>query len=194
MTSPRTSPLTKDEIVGTALDMIDAHGAKGLSMRRLADELGVQAMSLYHHFPNKQSLLDGVVERALEAQAPATPPGPDWRDTVTAAVTGFREALVAHPNVLPLMISSPPTSPEASAVYIDAPLRFLVAQGFGDRDAAQLFEAVFALSFGHALLATNYPAIASDGVPRVDFTSESFERAVRVLLDGYADCRQASSR
>jgi hypothetical protein len=130
----------------------------------------------------------------LEAQAPATPPGPNWRDTVTAAVKGFREALVAHPNVLPLMIASPPTSPEASRVYIEAPLRFLVAQGFGDRDAAQLFEAVFALSFGHALLATNYPAIESDGVPRVDFTAESFERTVRVLLDGYADCRTEGSQ
>jgi AcrR family transcriptional regulator len=186
MATTRTSPLTKAEIFSAALSIIDAEGVTALSMRRLARELGVEAMSLYHHVPNKQALLDGVVELSLTAQAPANPPGGDWRDTVTAAVCGFRRALTSHPNVLPLMIAHPPTSPEASRMYIEGPLRFLVMQGFDDRDAAELFEAVFALSFGHAMLTTNYPAIAAEGVPGVDFTEASFERTVRVLLDGYA--------
>jgi len=186
MASTRSTPLTREEIFATALGIIDAEGADALSMRRLAGALGVKAMSLYHHVPNKQALLDGVVELSLVAQAPPSPPGPDWRDTVTAAVRGFRRALIAHPNVLPLMVAHPPTTPEASQMYIEGPLRFLIAQGFADRDASQLFEAVFALSFGHAMLTTNYPAVQAVGVPLVEFTEESFERTVRVLLDGYA--------
>jgi len=185
MATTRPAPLTKDSIFAAALEIIDAEGADALSMRRLATALGVKAMSLYHHVPNKQALLDGVVELSLRAQAPSSPPSPRWQDAVTEAVRGFRRALVAHPNVLPLMAAHPPTTPGATQVYIEGPLRFLVAQGFSDEDASQLFEAVFALSFGHALLSTNYPVVKAEGVPAVEFTEESFERTVRVLLDGY---------
>jgi len=89
------------------------------------------------------------------------------------------------------MTSNPPTEPEASRMYIEGPLRFLMAQGFSDQDASQLFEGVFALSFGHALLSTNYPEIAGEGVPTVDFTEASFERSVRVLIDGYSPDKDA---
>jgi len=182
----RSAPLTKPEIFSAALAIIDAEGIDALSMRRLARELGVEAMSLYHHVPNKEALLDGVVELALTSQAPSTPPPTgDWRATVTAAVCGFRRALITHPNVLPHMITHPPSSPEASAMYINGPLAYLVANGFSDKDAAELFEAFFALSFGHALLTTNYSVFEGDGVPTVEFTEESFARAVRTLMDGY---------
>ena len=186
MAAKRTQPLTKPEIFSAALAIIDAEGIDALTMRRLAHDLGVEAMSLYHHVPNKEALLDGVVELALTAQAPtAPPPSGDWQATVTAAVCGFRRALITHPNVLPHMITHPPSSPEASAMYIRGPLAYLVAHGFSDKDAAELFEAFFALSFGHAMLTTNYSAIEGDGVPRVEFTEQSFERAVRTLMGGY---------
>lgn len=187
MAARRSTPLTRDEILETALRIIDADGTEGLSMRKLARELGVEAMSLYHHVPSKQALLDGVVELSLAAQAPANVSGMEWQDTVVAAVCAFRRALVAHPNVLPVMASHPPASPEASRMYIEGPLGFLVANGMAEREASQLFEAVFALSFGHAMLATNYPAIEPAGLPTVDFTEESFERTVRVLIDGYSE-------
>ncbi|PKQ15263.1 MAG: tetracycline repressor protein class H [Actinobacteria bacterium HGW-Actinobacteria-7] len=194
MTARRSAPLTKTEIFSAALALIDAEGIDALSMRRLARELGVEAMSLYHHVPNKEALLDGVVELALTAQTPAgPPPGGDWRATVSGAVCGFRRALVAHPNVLPLMVAHPPSSPEASRMYIEGPLRFLTASGFADKDASELFEAVFALSFGHAMLSANYPVIEGEGVPAVDFTEASFERTVGVLLDGYGECRQGEA-
>jgi AcrR family transcriptional regulator len=187
MTAKRTSPLTRDEIFSAALAIIDAEGTDALSMRRLARDLGVEAMSLYHHVPNKSALLDGVVELALRGQAPAAPPSPEapWVDTVTSAVMAFRRALVAHPNVLPHMIAHPPASEEGTAMYVSGPLRFLLAQGFAEKDASQLFEAVFALSFGHAMLTTNYRAIEGEGIPPVEFTEASFERAVRVMCEGW---------
>lgn len=191
MTARRPTPLTKQAIFETALGILDAEGAENLSMRRLAKELGVEAMSLYHHVPNKQAVLAGAVEVALTSQQASPPESPsDWKDTVLAAVCGFRRALTTHPAILPLIVATPPSSPEANAMYIEMPLRFLVAQGFDDRDAGQLFEAVFALSFGHAMLTTSYKTIGGeDGVPRVEFAEESFERSVRVLLDGYEAAR-----
>lgn len=187
MTAKRSKPLTTEEILTVALQIIDAEGVDALSMRRLARELGVEAMSLYHHVPNKQALLDGVVELSLAAQAPTNPPGAEWQDIVVGAVCAFRRALVAHPNVLPIMAAHPPSSEEASRMYIEGPLRFLVANGVPERQSSQLFEAVFALSFGHAMLAAHYPAIEPAGLPTVDFTEESFERTVRILIDGYAE-------
>ena len=191
MSSKRTDPLTRETIFRAALAIVDAEGADALSMRRLAQSLGVEAMSLYHHVSNKQALLDGVVELSLRPEAPVPPPaGASWEDTVVAAVSGFRHALVAHPNVLPLVIAHPPTAPAAVDAYIGVPLRFLVAHGMSASDAGELFASVFALSFGHALLTTNYPAIRLAGVPPVEFDEQAFERAVRVLVEGFAGaCR-----
>jgi AcrR family transcriptional regulator len=189
MTAKRSKPLTRAEIFTAALTIIDAEGTDALSMRRLARELGVEAMSLYHHVANKEAVLDGVVALALTTQAPtaAPPAGSPWQEVVLGAILGFRRALVAHPNVLPHVVEHPPSSPEASAMYIHGPLQFLVANGVPQEDAAEMFAATFALSFGHALLTTNYPTIpAAEGTPAVAFTEESFARAVRVMIDAYS--------
>jgi len=181
----KRAPLTPAEILTVALRIVDADGVDGLSMRRLARELGVEAMSLYHHFPNKDAILAGVIDLALETEAPGPPiPGASWREPVMGAVLGFRRVLVKHPNVLPVMVAHPPTSPESS-VYVTGPLRYLSAQGFTDSDAADLFQAVFAMSFGHAMLSTGYRSIEIDGAPIVAFTEEAFARTLDVLLSGY---------
>ncbi len=188
MTSKRAS-LTRADILDAALRILDEEGATGLSMRRLARELGIEAMSLYHHFPNKDAILAGVIDLALEGEAPAGPLPERWQDVVTAAVVGFRRALVRHPNALPIMVAHPPTGPGSSAMYIAGPLRFLRARGFSDGDAADVFQAVFAMSFGHAMLATSYGTLELEDTPRVDFTEEAFTRALEVLLDGYDERR-----
>jgi len=185
MAAKRT-PLNRADILSAALGIIDAEGADALSMRRLARELGVEAMSLYHHFPNKDAILAGVIDLALEAEAPApsaTPPA-SWREPVAAAVLGFRRVLVKHPHVLPVMAAQPPVTGSSTA-YIVGPLQYLKAQGFSDADATDLFQAVFALAFGHAMLATSYGTIALDGVPEFTFSEEAFTRTLAVLLTGY---------
>jgi AcrR family transcriptional regulator len=183
MVAKRT-PLTARDILVTALRIIDEEGADALSMRHLARELGVEAMSLYHHFPNKDAILEGVVVLALEAEAPPAPVGAGWEGPVRAAVLGFRRVLVNHPNVLPVMAAHPPTTPGTSA-YIEGPLRFLLATAFAPADASDLFQAVFALAFGHAMLSTSYTAIEQEGLPSVRFTETSFSRTLDVLLEGY---------
>src|SRR3974390_3160253 len=119
MATRRNAPLTRDVIFTTALAIVDAEGVEGLSMRRLAHDLGIKAMSLYPHVRDKQALLGGVVELSLRMQAPAPPkPGAKWQNVAAGAVLAFRRTLVAHPNVLPVMAAHPPTSPESFSAHV----------------------------------------------------------------------------
>jgi len=63
--------LSREQVLDAALDLVDRDGVGALSMRRLGAELGVEAMTLYHYLPNKDALLDGIVERVM-AQAETT--------------------------------------------------------------------------------------------------------------------------
>jgi AcrR family transcriptional regulator len=182
--SPKRAPLTPSDILAAALRIVDTEGVDALSMRRLARDLGVEAMSLYHHFENKDAILAGVIDLALAAEAPGpVPEHATWSEPVAAAVLGFRRVLVKHPNVLPVMAAHPPIA--GSTAYIEGPLRYLAAQGFSDADATDLFQAVFAFAFGHAMLSTSYGAIEIPGTPAFSFTEEAFSRTLAVLLAGY---------
>jgi AcrR family transcriptional regulator len=192
MPQKRSHPLSRAEILDAALHIVDTEGVDALSMRRLARGLGVEAMTLYHHFPNKEAILEGVILLALHAEAPSGEIHGDWKIPVAAAVTGFRRVLVNHPNVLPVMVAHPPTSAQ-SAAPIEGPLRFLAATGFSDADSSELFQAVFALAFGHAMLSTNYPSLEFEGAPRVDFTEESFAHSLDVILVGYEPRRRSEA-
>jgi len=186
MSARRSSPLSRDEILAAALAIVDAEGFTALSMRRLARELGVEAMSIYHHVRDKRALLGGVVELSLRTEAPASPrPGIAWQDVVVIMVRAFRRTLVAHPNVLPLMAAHPPLPGESSAAYVEVPLRYFLDNGLPEKKAARLLEALFALGFGHAMLTTNYKEMRGSGVPAVHFTEASFVATVRVLIEGY---------
>jgi AcrR family transcriptional regulator len=89
--------LTRRRILDTALQLVDSEGLRALSMRRLGAALGVEAMSLYHHFPSKGELLDGLVATVLsEVPLPeATPTG--WEDAVRYGFGAFRRIL-RHPG------------------------------------------------------------------------------------------------
>ena len=75
-------PVTRARIFATALALLDREGPAALSMRRLGEVLGVEAMSLYHHVPNKAAILDGLFEAVL-AELPPAPPATGWREAVT---------------------------------------------------------------------------------------------------------------
>lgn len=89
-----------------------------------------------------------------------------------------------HPNVLPVMAAHPPTAP-GSAGYVEGPLRYLLGIGMSEADSTDLFQGVFAMAFGHAMLSTSYGSIELPGAPVVSFTEESFARTLDVLLRGY---------
>jgi TetR/AcrR family tetracycline transcriptional repressor len=100
--------LTREVIISKAIDVIDEAGVAGLTMRKLGQALGVDAMSVYGYFENKAELLDAVVES--EAQRLAAIPGPYPSDPVELIVRfgmHYRSVLLEHPNMAPLVASRP---------------------------------------------------------------------------------------
>jgi AcrR family transcriptional regulator len=139
--------LTRRRILDTALDLVDADGLEALSMRRLGAALGVEAMSLYYHFPSKAALLDGLVATVL-GQIPlpeATPTG--WEDAVRRGFTDFRRLLLAHPALFPLIAGSAPAEREGLAPVARA-FAVLEAAGFEPREAGSAWSTLLSYTFG----------------------------------------------
>ncbi|MEU7164815.1 TetR/AcrR family transcriptional regulator C-terminal domain-containing protein [Streptomyces morookaense] len=103
--------LTRDRVLDAALALADKEGRKALTMRRLGAELGVEAMTLYHHVPNKDALLDGLVERVVTEALPVDAEDTDWRTLLRTYAEALRAGLLRHPGVLPLVAERPAVTP-----------------------------------------------------------------------------------
>jgi TetR/AcrR family transcriptional regulator, tetracycline repressor protein len=104
----RTRPrLTTDAVLGAALGLIDDAGLEACTMRAVAAELGVEAMSLYWHVPGKEALLDGVVGLVLAEVADEREQLDDWRDGLAAFAHTFRGVMLRHPEVAALIAARP---------------------------------------------------------------------------------------
>jgi AcrR family transcriptional regulator len=110
----KAAPLQREQIVRTALALVDRDGLKALSMRRLGAELGVDPMAVYYHLPNKQALLDAIVE-AVMASIDLTIDNPKAspENRILAAACAYRDALLAHVNALPILLGHGPATPAA---------------------------------------------------------------------------------
>ena len=109
-------PLTRGRILGVALSLVDEEGMEALSMRRLARELGVDPMAIYHHLPNKRALLFaliGEVFSGMRVPFETAYPG-DWRERVRAWARAFRDVARAHPRLVPHLASYPEAAAEAT--------------------------------------------------------------------------------
>ncbi len=128
-------PLTRAAILATAVALADRDGFDALTMRNLAAELGVEAMSLYHHLDNKEALLDGIVEVVLERinEAVEQLDGPDpaqgWQAAARARMLTAREVLLRHPWA-PSLIESRTSISSATIRYFEGLLALLRAGGF----------------------------------------------------------------
>jgi AcrR family transcriptional regulator len=142
--------LTRRRILDAALELVDSEGLKALSMRRLGAALGVEAMSLYHHFSSKGELLDGLVATVLnEVPLPeATPTG--WADAVRYGFGAFRRILLAHPELFPLIANRPPVQRETLVVVARA-FAILEAAGFEPRQAGAAWTTLLSYTFGFVL-------------------------------------------
>lgn len=98
--------LDRAQVLATALRIVDREGLAALTMRCLAAELGVEAMTLYHHVSNKEDLLDGLVEQ-VTIQVHNDPKVHDWRQLLQTSAMRLRDSLSRHPNILPLVVSRP---------------------------------------------------------------------------------------
>ena len=133
---PRRGPkpsLSGEQVVTTAIRVADREGLGGLSMRRLADELGITAMSLYGYVPSKAELLDVMADRAYgEITVPLDPAMP-WQGRLAALAERHWAVLLSHPWLLQIAASRPLLGPNMTAFY-DAELAAVDGLGLTDVD------------------------------------------------------------
>lgn len=106
--------LSRERIIATALALADREGADALSMRKLGAELGVDPMAVYYHIPNKEALLDAIVEAVMsEIDLSLDDPSAAPEERVLIAALAYRDALLAHAKALPIVLSRGPSTPAA---------------------------------------------------------------------------------
>jgi TetR/AcrR family transcriptional regulator, tetracycline repressor protein len=136
----RRAGLTRDEIIDAALGLIQRDGIGAVTMRRLADEIGVTPMALYHHIPSKKQLLDLAVDRVGQGLHIAHD-GRPWMDQMRDYAMRWREELHRYTGVAGYLLrqDAPPTM---AWRVIDDAVSLFVEAGFDDRTAARAYAAL----------------------------------------------------
>lgn len=141
--------LTRPVVLAAAVRVVDEEGLAALSMRRLGAELGVEAMALYHHVGSKDELLDGLVEHLFAQILPPDPtPGQAWPDVVREVARRMLATLLAHPNLVPVLLSRPATTPQVHEL-LEQLLRALDQAGLPPGRALDLVYAVITFVLAH---------------------------------------------
>ncbi|WP_206690670.1 TetR/AcrR family transcriptional regulator C-terminal domain-containing protein [Quadrisphaera sp. INWT6] len=158
-------PLSRERILGAALDFIDAEGVSALTMRKLGAVLSVEAMSLYRYVPGREDLLDGVVDTLvaqldLDEDVLSTPEH-GWQDFLQRMAHGVRRVAIAHPKAFPLIASTPPEAPWLrpplrSIRWVEKFLSGLLAEGFSDEQAVAVYRAFTSFLLGNLLLEVSH--------------------------------------
>jgi AcrR family transcriptional regulator len=163
-TKPRT-PLSRERVLRTALALADAGGIDSLSMRRLGEELGVEAMSLYNHVANKDDILDGIVDLVFsEIALPAE--RREWKRAMRRRAISAHEALLRHPWAPSLMQSRTKPGP-ATLRHHDSVLGSLRKAGFTLVMAAHAVSVIDGYVYGFALQQINLPLQSREQVAEV---------------------------
>ncbi|MEV0363016.1 TetR/AcrR family transcriptional regulator C-terminal domain-containing protein [Nocardia fusca] len=151
----RVRPLTRPAILAAALEIIDRDSVERLSMRRLGSRLGRDPAALYRHAATKAVLLDGVTEFVFE-QLTVDSADPDWRHQLRVVARDFRRLAVAHPHVVPLLITHPLVTPlglrpPGTLRPLERILDLLTRADFSGSDALHIYRALFGFLYGHVL-------------------------------------------
>lgn len=213
--APRRVPLSRERVLRTAVALADRAGIESLSMRKLAEELGVVPMALYKHVANKDELLDGMVDLVFcEIEFPSS--AADWKTALRQRAIATRAALARHPWAIGLMESRTRPGP-ANLRHHNAVMGCLREVGFAFKMAVHAYSALNSYTYGFALQeksspfetaeesaavaelmlrpfpADEYPYLAEVvvelGKSGFNYTEE-FEFALDLLLDGIERHRQ----
>jgi len=158
-TEPRF-PLSRDRILRTALDLADESGIEALTMRRLGQALGFEAMSLYNHVTNKDDVLDGILDLVLAETEPPAPTG-DWDAAVRRSAISVHQALRRHPWACPLLFSAAHVRP-ARLRYMDLLLGRLREAGFSAETTYHAYHVIDGHIFGFSLWETSHTYTAEE--------------------------------
>jgi AcrR family transcriptional regulator len=197
---------TREELAHRALAIMDAHGSEALTMRRLAQELGMGTMALYRYFPSKNDLMDAAIEAAapeLELPQPGAAP---WKQQLATLARELFRAGLRHPSVARERFERPLQSPAAMRVT-DRAIALLLEAGLSKPDAVAAFKALLVHTLGAAAFAASesrpeirrrasarHATLPVNEVPAMaavaeEFTAalggdQAFELGLAALLDG----------
>src|SRR5687767_7912135 len=151
----RRAPLTRERVLEAAMKLADAGGLEALSMRRLGQELGVEAMAVYYYFANKERVLDGIVDLVFgEIEVPSA--GAEWKTEMRRRAMSVRDALLRHRWAIGLMESRTEPGP-ANLRHHDAVIGCLRAAGFDMAMVATAYSLMDAYIYGFAMTKMNLP-------------------------------------
>src|SRR5215475_12061584 len=219
-TAARREPLRRGQVLRAAVELADQGGIGGVSMRKLGQVLGVEAMSLYNHVANKSDLLDGMIDIVFgEIGLPAGDTG--WKTAMRQRAISAREVLGRHRWAIGLMESRRSPGP-ANLRHHDSVLRCLREAGFSLPLAAHAYSALDSYIYGFALQQASLPfdtgeqaakvaetvmgqfpaagaypylaEIATEHVMRPGYSyAAEFEFGLDLLLDGLERARESES-
>jgi AcrR family transcriptional regulator len=155
--------LSREQVLDAALDLIDRDGVAALSMRRLGAELGVEAMTLYHYVPNKDALLDGVVERVMARAESSLLDGP-WDRALTDYARSLRATLLRHPGAALLVATRPAVTAETLRAA-ERGLTLLCGAGFPLGRALDTLNALTLFVVAHAASEAGTAAVNATAAP-----------------------------
>lgn len=171
------TPLSRERVLCAALRLADAEGIESLSMRKLAQELGVQAMSLYNHVANKDDMLDGIVDIVVsEIEVPSLET--DWQTAMRRRATSAHGVLLRHPWATMPLVSRVNVGP-AMLRYVNATLGCLCEAGFSLAMADQVWNAMDSHIYGFTLQELNFPFEAAE------YSAAAAQGLVLIPVDKY---------
>lgn len=195
--SEEREPLSRERVVEAALAVIDESGVQGCSMRAVASELGVEAMSLYHHVPGgKAEMMDGVVALVQTEFVSGLDLTGDWRQDMTTFARGYRETLKLHPNVVAMIAARPSVAYRSSTVLVGTIFNAMEDTGFAREDALRAVRVVSRWTIGFTM---GEASAIEDGAAAEEFDEpllvevfadiargedDVFEFGLEALLDG----------
>lgn len=153
--------LTHAAIVDAATGLLAERGLTGVTMRRVAERVGVGTMTLYGYFRDKDALLDAIIDAAGADLSLPAPVG-DWKVSLRELMLALHAQLVEHPFLVELRLRRPIASPEAMR-WTEAALAILTRAGLRPGEAARAFRPLFVYTFGHAAFV---PREDAEGVAR----------------------------
>jgi AcrR family transcriptional regulator len=152
----RRPALTRQAVLTTALRLIDSDGVEALSMRRIGKALDRDPMRLYRFASSKEELLDGVVELVLGELRIPVPEVAGWEDVLRRTARSFRDIALAHPHVVPLLVTRPLATPLALRPLgtlrpLENLLELFIGAGFDERGALHAYRLYMGFLHGHVL-------------------------------------------
>src|SRR3954451_17695873 len=148
------APLSRERILRTALDLVDANGLEALTMRKLGQDLGFEAMSLYNYVANKDDVIDGVLDLVLDESEEPAREG-DWASAIRASAISVHDALHRHPWAVTVLFSPGRVRP-ARLRYMESLLATLREGGLSADATYTAYHVLDAHIFGFSLWAASH--------------------------------------